>query len=270
MGNRLNDLPTWGVQISSHRHEKSGAMKLHEHDYPSLLVVTDGRGGCSLNGIDHSLHEDMVVFVPPHVSHETYDNPGHPMNVYSLGYRESLSQMSEASYVRLMQSSKPLCLTVYGAKQVNIYLRSLLHEQKQQAPEFEVAMQALLNRVLIQVFRNSQAQTSFGGEHDDSLSKVRSVLRDLEENYHRHHPLGEAAKMAHLSQRQFSNLCHQILGSNYVAWINDIRCARAMDLLLETKMPVSSIAFEVGFEEISTFYRAFKKKYDQAPRSFRV
>ncbi len=44
---------------------------------------------------------------------------------------------------------------------------------------------------------------------------------------------------------------------------------KAKMLLEETDIPVNEIAFELGFESHSNFYRAFKKKIDDTPENFR-
>lgn len=265
----IDQLPPSGIEIASHRHEKSGAVQRHAHPYPSLVVVTDGLGGCFLGEQDFPLNQDMAVLIPANVAHETYDHPGHPMNVFSVGFSKEHKGISDLAFSKLMNTSKPLNLPVYAAKQIQQLLRSLLHEQNLKAPEYEVAMSSSLSSLLVQLYRCLDKQPTLGTSNFDSIHKVREVLRDLELNYHEHNSLGDAARLAHLSQRQFSNLCHQITGFSYVAWINNIRCNKAKEYLTQTSMPISSIAFEVGFEELSTFYRAFKKNIGVAPRTFR-
>jgi AraC family L-rhamnose operon regulatory protein RhaS len=266
----IEHLSPWGVDIASHRHEKSGAVQLHRHPYPSLIVVTDGQGGIYLGDENFPLYQDMAVIVPPHLPHETYDHPGHPMNVFSVGFDIAYKGISDDAYQVLIQRKRPLSLPVYAARQIQTHMRTLLHEQNLKAPQFEVVMQSSLCQLLTLLYRSSLQEKPLGSSGYDSIHKVREVLRDLETNYHQHNNLGDVAKMAHLSQRQFSNLCNQITGHSYVSWINHIRCQKAKDLLQETEMPVSSIAFEVGFEELSTFYRAFKKAFDMAPKAFRA
>ena len=41
------------------------------------------------------------------------------------------------------------------------------------------------------------------------------------------------------------------------------------NLLKSTKMEISEIAFEVGFNNVTYFHRIFKKRYKTTPQAFR-
>ena len=47
------------------------------------------------------------------------------------------------------------------------------------------------------------------------------------------------------------------------------RVEHAKRLLEQTDRTVLSIAFECGFEDLSTFYRAFKREVDESPNHWR-
>ena len=99
---------------------------------------------------------------------------------------------------------------------------------------------------------------------------MEKVLEYIAERHYELYSLSAAARMAHLSQRQFTNLCRRLTNKSFVEYVNTTRLEKAKELLVNTDMPVSAIAFEIGFEEISTFYRAFRKYYKRPPLNFRV
>ena len=266
---REDQLPPHGIQIESHRHEHSGAAPLHAHAYPSLLYITSGEGGCRLSNQEHRLHANQVVWIPPNAQHETFDHPGSPLSIFSIAFSDSLGLLAPKVRKTLDQADGPIELPVYATKHVHNHLRSLLHEQTQKSALFEEAMASILTRILILIVRNIHRQPS-EEKSKGGLHRAREVLRDIRDNLHESHSLAEASRMAHLSQRQFSNLCHQLEGENFVTFLNGLRIKRALELLKETSLPVSSIAFEVGFEELSTFYRAFKKAKGAPPSKFRT
>lgn len=258
------------IRVESHRHATSGAVAQHAHSYPSLIVVTSGFGGIRLGSDNFTLSPDTAVIVPADVLHETYDQPGQPMNIFSVGFDIKELLIHSESLGHLLNWGRVMSLPIYESKKIHQLLRNLLVEQSHKKLDFENVMASSLSQLLIILSRTLDQQLLLGESGYDSLSKVRAVIAGIQTNCHEQNSLVEVAKMAHLSQRQFSNLCHQITGMSYVAFVNKNRCERAMALIMETKMPVSAIAFEVGFEELSTFYRAFKKMYDKAPREFRT
>lgn len=258
------------IRIESHRHASSGAVPQHSHSYPSLIVVTSGFGGIRLGSENLTLSPDSAVIVPADVLHETYDQPGQPMNIFSVGFDIKELLIHPKSLSQLIHWGRVMSLPIYESKKIHQLLRNLLVEQSHQKLDFEHVMSASLSQLLIILSRTLDQQLLLGESSYDSLSKVRAVISGIQANCHEQNSLVDVAKMAHLSQRQFSNLCHQITGMNYVSFVNQNRCERAMELLKATKMPVSAIAFEVGFEDLSTFYRAFKKMYLKAPKEFRT
>jgi AraC-like DNA-binding protein len=111
-----------------------------------------------------------------------------------------------------------------------------------------------------------------GSENKASLKshdRVLDVLDYVQSHYYETYTLSDIAADAGLSERQFANICRQLKGQSFVQYLNAIRTEKAKELLLNTSMSISAIAFEVGFEEISTFYRAFKKHQGQSPMSMR-
>lgn len=59
-------------------------------------------------------------------------------------------------------------------------------------------------------------------------------------------------------------------GTSYRAIRDSVRKSAAMDLLRDRTMPVSEIAFMLGFSEPSAFHRSFKKWTGLTPRQFRI
>jgi len=57
--------------------------------------------------------------------------------------------------------------------------------------------------------------------------------------------------------------------TTYHAVLAEVREDLARQLLTESRLSVSEIAFVVGFSDVSTFHRAFKRWTDQTPRAFR-
>lgn len=59
-----------------------------------------------------------------------------------------------------------------------------------------------------------------------------------------------------------------ITGQTPIEFIYFIRIKRSMELLLERKLNVSEIAYEVGFKNPSSFSKSFKKQFGKSPSSY--
>ncbi len=75
--------------------------------------------------------------------------------------------------------------------------------------------------------------------------------------------------VGHLSPRSLHRLFVRHIGENVSSYLGRLRIGRACTLLMETDWPVSVIALEAGFSNLSNFNRQFLKARGMTPREFR-
>lgn len=102
-----------------------------------------------------------------------------------------------------------------------------------------------------------------------SNGKVRLCLEYLTENVHRDVSLSELGMVVGLSQFHFARLFRNATGITPYSYHMSQRMRHAKRLLSATKKPIACIANEVGFEDATSFCRAFKLKEGAPPTSWR-
>jgi len=104
----------------------------------------------------------------------------------------------------------------------------------------------------------------------DSDPRVRTLWAFLSENSV--HPLTqkEAARQVRLSPAAFSRFFRRAMGKTFSAYVTDLRLGDACRQLLESNHSISQIAFDVGFGNLSTFNRSFRKARGVSPSVFRT
>jgi len=60
----------------------------------------------------------------------------------------------------------------------------------------------------------------------------------------------------------------QITGQTTVEFIRDVRMKRAAQLLTQSQLRISEIAFQVGVENVKYFRKTFQKIYGMAPSEY--
>jgi len=80
---------------------------------------------------------------------------------------------------------------------------------------------------------------------------------------------GRRAAAAGMSRSRFAERFRQVCGRAPMAFLRELRMARAAHLLAGGRIPVKRIAQDVGFESRSAFSRAFAGAWGQSPRAFR-
>ena len=82
--------------------------------------------------------------------------------------------------------------------------------------------------------------------------------------------LTEVAKFSNISGNHLSEKFKEVTGINFVDYISRIRVGKARDLLQNSNLRISEIAFAVGFQSLSQFNRVFKKLTRNSPTQFRT
>jgi len=100
--------------------------------------------------------------------------------------------------------------------------------------------------------------------------RVNRVLDYIAEHLDGELSLAKIAKSVNLSANHLSEKFKEVTGVNFVRYIGQTRVARARDLLRNSNLRISEIAFAVGFQSLSQFNRVFKKLTRQSPTSYRA
>jgi AraC-like DNA-binding protein len=95
------------------------------------------------------------------------------------------------------------------------------------------------------------------------------VARDLEQRYAEAMTLDDMAAMANLSRYHFIRVFSALTGETPRQRLIAIRLRAAADRLIGTRQPVTELALEVGFNDISHFNAAFRRAFGMSPRAWR-
>jgi AraC-like DNA-binding protein len=118
--------------------------------------------------------------------------------------------------------------------------------------------------------RNDSSQFVTGnGDRAEPVEiwKARKLIHD---QFDGELSLAKIAKSVNLSANYLSEKFKEVTGVNFVRYIGQTRVARARDLLRNSNLRISEIAFAVGFQSLSQFNRVFKKLTRQSPTSYRA
>lgn len=265
-------LPTRGVLIKTHSHSSGFQTAPHSHPHHSLLYIVAGQGQCVIGKSKKAfdLAANSVVILKPNQPHQMFDSPGKAMTVFVVYFDQALACANAKILSPLLKSSKPILTSPHKAQRIRQTLRRMLHEQDRKPPQFAEAMRHCLSGIFLELCRITAGGNQVAGYlNRKSEARAAEVLEYIAEHFYEPQSLAVAAKRANLSQRQFANMCRKIVSRSFVQYVNQLRTQKAAELLTNTNMSVAAVAFEVGFEELSTFYRAFKRFHKTSPLAFR-
>lgn len=91
----------------------------------------------------------------------------------------------------------------------------------------------------------------------------------MQENFRYNLSLEEYAKLCHRSLSSFKREFQAQFGESPGKWLLRQRLDRSADLLRNSGMNVTEVAFESGFQDVSHFSRVFKERFGTTPVAFR-
>jgi len=100
----------------------------------------------------------------------------------------------------------------------------------------------------------------------DRLARVRIFV---EEKGNEPITLTEAAQVAAMETTYFSAFFKERVGISFTDWLRRVRIAKAMEIMREKDCRICDVAFAVGFGDVGTFSRAFKRYANQTPQDFK-
>ena len=100
-------------------------------------------------------------------------------------------------------------------------------------------------------------------------ARLRRVKKHVEQYYTEEISLENAAQIAATEKTYFSTFFREKVGITFTEWLRQFRVAKAIEIIKTRKESIITIAFEVGFEDLRTFERAFKKYTNLTAREFK-
>lgn len=104
---------------------------------------------------------------------------------------------------------------------------------------------------------------------DEGDRRITPLCRHIEKNLTQ--PLHQADVAARLGMdpAAFSRFFRKATGRTFVDHLHELRVGRACQLLIETDLPITDIAYRSGFMNLSNFNRRFRQRHRCTPREYR-
>ena len=111
--------------------------------------------------------------------------------------------------------------------------------------------------------------SSLSKPFDNDFSFDRLLL-ELNSKYANKWSVSSMANYCKLSESYFSHMFKENMNVNFSVYLEDLRLTEAAHLIEKGESGINEIALEVGYNNQTSFRRAFKKKYGVTPSSFGV
>lgn len=129
-------------------------------------------------------------------------------------------------------------------------------------------LQMMLKRYLILCTRLYKLQKQLPTAKSDS-DVIREFNFLVEQHFKTKHRITEYADLLNKSPKTISNIFSKISSKTPLKYIQERIMLEAKRLLYYTDKPIKEISYEIGYEDVQTFSRSFKKQEGMSPSEFK-
>ena len=182
------------------------------------------------------------------------------------------SMISEVFQIDLSQPSKQL---PYNTKQINVdpLLENFRDNISYLLDHPELADESLILLKLkefVHLILRQAETTSILEFFTHLFNPVSYTLQTaIENNLYTNLTLDELASLCHMSTSNFKRKFKEHYGESPHTYLLQQKIKKAQSLLRHPHLSITQIAFECGFEHVSSFNRNFKKQVGQTPSAYR-
>src|SRR5215831_13061746 len=262
------------VQERSRRYHWEINAHVHNGLY-QIICVTDGPIEVSIDEQHIVPAAPTIVVVPPGVVHAFHFGPQTQGHVLSLSARwlatGKLDELGEAARTLF---AKPRVIQVekedLSLQRVTGLARELLAEFRQ-ADGASSPVASWLARAIVWRLAQPCAREELGMHREYRYHAIFSDFRDLiEQHYLEHWSLAQYAQALNLSVERLNRLCRQHAGTSAFELVQDRLIHEACRRLIYVVVPVTQLAYELGFADPGYFCRFFKRRTGCTPNEYRA
>jgi AraC family L-rhamnose operon regulatory protein RhaS len=261
-------LPAYGVFVLESQHAPGFRMATSRHNFLEMFYVLAGEGTFLVAENRYAAASGDVVIVPPGAVHQIEDRPGQPLTLYGI------------CVVAAVWHDEPVPTLPAGLLPLNELLRSrvradlrqMLFEQTLAWPGHGAIITGLALQLLGLLVRGCSTPdrpATIAGQAAAHRAVVQQYVTELTHRFFEPTDLDQTAIALGMSRRRFTQLFRALTGTSWHAYLTRLRIDYACQLLQQTPRGIAAIAFECGYEDLSSFYRAFRRHSSLPPSEWR-
>jgi AraC-like DNA-binding protein len=118
-------------------------------------------------------------------------------------------------------------------------------------------------------FRSLSSVQLQSTEDEEAVTRVNAVLSYISEHINEPLAMADVCARLRMPESRFSRFFRRATGNTFTDFVNRMRITKACQLLMETDRYVTTICYEVGFNNVANFNRRFLEIKGMTPTDFR-
>ncbi|MCH3971636.1 MAG: AraC family transcriptional regulator [Oscillospiraceae bacterium] len=255
-------------------------LECHWHKEIEILVATAGQAVFRIDTESFPLSAGEAVFVNGNRLHSARAAEMEPFEYFAVVF--DLSLLSGEVNDRISQRyiapvvngsiafSEKITREEYGGEVFGL-LFAIREAYRKKELLYEMNIKIKLMEIWTILYRHAEkAQGPAPKAENYKIESIKRIMRYIQEHYREDITVSGMAERCGMSESQFCRFFRSMAQSSAVHYIQTCRVTESCRLLRTTDLPVSAVALQVGFENISYFNRVFLRFMHRSPSAFRA
>ena len=269
--NQLDNHEFYANNFSNHVQNHHFTNLPHKHDFYLVVLITKGSGWHEVDFVRYTIEKGSVFMLQPGQMHYwelSSDIDGYVFFHTKTFFDEVYTtfKINHFPFFNSFYSNAEFSVSNDKLERLAILMKELITETQLPAYFSIQKIHALLNLVYIEFSRgfiqeNSTIQSAY-------LNKLLSFENSIELNYKNEKSVQFYANKLNISSKHLNRIVKKSLNKTSSELIADRIILEAKRLLIQSKLNVSEIGYELGYFDKSYFVRFFKKQTGETPLTF--
>ncbi len=263
------------IKVRTYTRKKLN-VPLHYHPEHEIVFIVNGNGRLMVSDAMTTFNDGDLIFIGGSVPHLFIDDDQNG-KIRNAGFRvvviqfkqnlfEQVKDLPEFYRTRQLLSKIRHGVKVKGDGALDKLIAAINHVQGiEKFNKLSCLLDAIVKKGGYQLIACPVESNASG----HSMQRIESVYAYLRKNYAEDISVEQAAKAVHLGKTSFCRFLKKETGKTFSEHLNEIRIDFACRLLRETDHTILQIGYEVGFNNLSYFYRQFNKLKGLSPLEYR-
>lgn len=241
----------------------------HSHQHAELYYILKGQCSMNISFEELTLTQNQGVLILPNAIHSlhTMTSEGCEFihvhfdlkNLDIFAYRNENNQIISLDQIINAYDDK---IFFNGSEELEATLHDALNYRNVNVILENIAFfKALID--IVNLEKKKKKHTYYKNSY------VSKIIVSIKQNYDKDICVSDLADTVNISTRYLSKIFKEDTGVTIMQYLNNYRINRSIDLILNSTLPITTIAQKVGMNDISYFSKQFKKTIGESPSSYR-
>lgn len=253
--------------------------QLHYHPEYQISLILKGSGIISIGDSLQEFGPNNIYVIAPNVPHvfknksSYYQQPEaantHMVSLFFLPNAFGGQFLKLPEMVKVNEFLKEAAKGVKIKASLTTQLKSLILELiEAKGTKRLINLLEVLNTMALSPEKEFLSNIPYSLKMKETDNTLNKIFNYISTNFDQPISLEEVSKIAHLNKYAFCRYFKKITHKSFVAYLNEFRISMACKFLIKETYSISQVGFLVGYNNISNFYRQFKKIMKMTPSKY--